>query len=136
MNDALLTGRTQAPGIVGGAPAVAPSRPRAADGAGVPAGPGFGDLVSSRPGGAGELKFSSHALDRIERRGIPVNEQSLARLQGGVTRAAAKGARESLVLVDDTAFVVSVRNRTVVTAVDRQHMQEQVFTNIDSAVIA
>ena len=136
MNDALLTGRIQAPGIVGGAPAVAPSRLRAADGAGVPAGPSFGDLLSSRRGGAGELKFSSHALDRIERRGIPLDEQSLARLQGGVTRAAAKGSRESLVLIDDTAFVVSVRNRTVVTAVDRQHMQEQVFTNIDSAVIA
>ena len=52
-----------------------------------------------------------------------------------VDRAAAKGARESLVLVDDTAFVVSVRNRTVITAVDRARMRDQVFTNIDSAVI-
>src|SRR5947199_173471 len=52
-----------------------------------------------------------------------------------VQRAAAKGARESVVLVDGTAFVVSVRNRTVITAVDAQHMREHVFTNIDSAVI-
>jgi flagellar operon protein len=60
----------------------------------------------------------------------------LARLDGGLARAAAKGARDSLVLVDQTAFVVSVPNRTVITAVDREHMREQVFTNIDSAVIA
>ena len=65
-----------------------------------------------------------------------MDETTLARLNGGVARAAAKGSRDSLVLLDDTAFVVSVRNRTVVTAVDREHMREQVFTNIDSAVIA
>jgi flagellar operon protein len=59
----------------------------------------------------------------------------LDRLNGGVARAAAKGSRDSLVLLDDTAFVVSVRNRTVITAVDRARMRDQVFTNIDSAVI-
>ena len=54
----------------------------------------------------------------------------------GVSRAAAKGSRESLVLADDAAFVVSVRNRAAVTAVGQEHMKEQVFTNTDSAVIA
>jgi flagellar operon protein len=53
-----------------------------------------------------------------------------------VQRAAEKGSRSALVLVDDAAFVVSVPNKTVITAVDREHMREQVFTNIDSAVIA
>jgi flagellar operon protein len=85
---------------------------------------------------ASPLRFSSHALQRIERRGIRLDESMLARLDGGLARAAAKGARDSLVLVDQTAFVVSVPNRTVITAVDREHMREQVFTNIDSAVIA
>ena len=60
----------------------------------------------------------------------------MARLTSGVDRAAAKGSRNSLVLVDQNAFVVSVPNRTVITAVDRSHMKEQVFTNIDSALIA
>jgi flagellar operon protein len=54
----------------------------------------------------------------------------------GVARAAGTGARSSVVLVDATAFVVSVPNRTVITAVGREHMRQQVFTNIDSAVIA
>ena len=51
-------------------------------------------------------------------------------------RAAGKGSRDAVVLVDQTAFVVSVRNQTVITAVDREHMRDHVFTNIDSAVIA
>jgi flagellar operon protein len=100
-------------------------------------GAAFGAVLEAQLAKAGlPLRFSGHAVERIERRGITVDEQALDRLTGGVERAAAKGARESLVLVDDTAFVVSVRNRTVITAVDREHMKEQVFTNIDSAVIA
>ena len=53
----------------------------------------------------------------------------------GVDRAAAKGAKESLVMIDDVALVVSVKNRTVITAVDKAQLKENVFTNIDSAVI-
>jgi flagellar operon protein len=84
---------------------------------------------------AAGLKFSGHALERVQRRGIDTSPQTLARLDGAVERAAAKGARDSVVLLDGTAFVVSVRNRTVITAVDAQSMREHVFTNIDSAVI-
>jgi flagellar operon protein len=87
--------------------------------------------------GAGEpLRFSRHALARAQRRGIELDASTLGRLSEGVGRAARKGARDSLVLVDGTAFVVSVSNRTVVTAVGSEHMKDNVFTNIDSAVIA
>jgi flagellar operon protein len=85
---------------------------------------------------AAEVQFSGHALQRVRRRGIELGQATLERLQSGVERAASKGARESVVFVDNTAFVVSVRNRTVITAVDRDHMKDHVFTNIDSAVIA
>jgi flagellar operon protein len=119
-------------GSVGGAGGSAPaSRPPA------PApGRAFGDVLAGKLQSTKPLRFSGHALQRIERRGIDLDDATMARLDGGVSRAAAKGSRDSLVLVDDTAFVVSVPNRTVVTAVDREHMREQVFTNIDSAVIA
>lgn len=80
--------------------------------------------------------FSKHALARIERRGIDLDASRLDRLADGVGRAAGKGARASLVLVDDTAFVVAVPNRTVLTAVGSGQMKDSVFTNIDSAVIA
>lgn len=94
----------------------------------------FGDVLAQKLGAPSRpLQFSGHALERIRQRGIPVDE---ARLGAGVDRAAAKGGRTALVLIDQAAFVVAAQNRTVITAVDREHMREQVFTNIDSAVIA
>jgi flagellar operon protein len=96
-------------------------------------GPAFGDVLAEK---TAQVQFSGHALQRVRRRGIEIDGQTLQRLQSGVDRAAGKGARESVVFVDSTAFVVSVRNRTVITAVDRDHMKDHVFTNIDSAVIA
>jgi flagellar operon protein len=96
-------------------------------------GPSFADVLRTS---AQTVRFSSHALQRVQRRGIDVGPATLARLNEGLERAAGKGARASVVFVDDTAFVVSVPNRTVITAVDRDHMKQQVFTNIDSAVIA
>jgi flagellar operon protein len=112
-----------------GRPATAPSATPA------PGGPSFASVLGATQQ-TQPVKFSSHALQRVERRGIDVSPATLGRLNDGVERAAGKGARASVVFVDATAFVVSVPNRTVITAVDRDHMKQQVFTNIDSAVIA
>ena len=94
------------------------------------------DATTGQGAGAAALRFSKHALERAQRRGIPLDAATLGRLQEGVSRIGAKGSRDSLVLVDGTGFVVSVNNRTVITAVGAEHMREHVFTNIDSAVIA
>jgi flagellar operon protein len=124
-----------------GAPVVreaVPARPGASDGAArkaPAAGQSFADALS-QAGAAEPLQFSRHALARVERRGIELDPATLGRLSEGVGRAASKGSRDSLVLVDGTAFVVSVSNRTVITAVGSEHMKDNVFTNIDSAVIA
>ena len=123
-----------------GAP-VAPLAPAPADGgarkaqAGAAAAQSFSEVLE-KAGGPAPLQFSRHALARAERRGIPLDAATLGRLSEGVGRAASKGSRDSLVLVDGTAFVVSVSNRTVITAVGSEHMKDNVFTNIDSAVIA
>lgn len=114
------------------APVAAPARTQA-PAAPATGGATFGDVLAQRTTG---LSFSGHALQRIERRGIDLGQGTLVRLQEGVARADLKGARESVVLVDGTAFVVSVKNKTVITAVDPAHMRDHVFTNIDSAVIA
>ena len=99
------------------------------------AGPAFADVLrdtqASQP-----VQFSKHALQRLERRSIGVDPQTLQRLGDGLDRATGKGSRDAVVLVDDTAFVCSVKNRTVITAVGRDQMKDHVFTNIDSAVIA
>jgi flagellar operon protein len=100
-----------------------------------PQGPAFADVLKDTAGTT-PVTFSKHAVQRLERRGLDVDATTMRRLQDGVDRAAGKGARDAVVLVDDTAFVVSVTNRTVVTAVGKDQMKDHVFTNIDSAVIA
>lgn len=92
-------------------------------------GPDFSTILADR------LKVSNHAQTRLQSRDIQLDAAKWERVLQGVERAAQKGAKESLVMVDDVALVVSVRNRTVITAVDQQHLKENVFTNIDSAVI-
>lgn len=93
------------------------------------AGTDFSAILSDR------LKVSNHAKTRLESREIQLDAEKWERVLGGIEKAAQKGAKESLVMIDDIALVVSVRNRTVITAVDQQHLKENVFTNIDSAVI-
>ncbi|MBX3095449.1 MAG: flagellar protein [Fimbriimonadaceae bacterium] len=84
---------------------------------------------------ADRLKVSGHAQTRLASRDIQLDSGQWERVLDGVDRAATKGARESLVLIDDVALLVSVKNRTVITAVDQANLKENVFTNIDSAVI-
>jgi len=64
-----------------------------------------------------------------------MSEERLARLSDAVSKAADKGSKESLILDDDAAYVVSVPNRTVITAFDRSNLQDGIFTSIDSAII-
>lgn len=92
-------------------------------------GPDFESILANR------LKVSAHAKTRLESREIELDAAAWERVMEGVDRAAKKGARESLVMVDDVALIVSVKNRTVITAVDQEKLKDNVFTNIDSAVI-
>jgi flagellar operon protein len=81
------------------------------------------------------VTFSLHAQERLKVRGISLSSSDMQRLEGAVDSVAKKGGKDSLVLMGDAALVVSIKNRTVVTALDRVGMQGNVFTNIDSAVI-
>lgn len=129
------------PGAAGtaAAPATSPAKTPAAR-TPAPGEPSFADALhragEESPSAGQSLQFSKHALERAQRRGIELDGSTLKRLSEGVSRAASKGSRDSLVLVDGTAFVVSVSNHTVITAVGSEHMKDNVFTNIDSAVIA
>jgi flagellar operon protein len=97
------------------------------------AGLSFRDVLAGEIGKG--VKFSAHAQARLAARNIELSESQLDRINSGVEKAASKGARESLVLVDNLALVVSIKNNTVITAVDDKNLKENVFTNIDSAVI-
>lgn len=82
------------------------------------------------------VEFSKHALDRIDQRGIDMEQgDKLVRLNKAVELANSKGANETLVLIDQTAFVVNIKNNKVITTMSDEDMKENVFTNIDSTVI-
>lgn len=95
----------------------------------------FDDLLQRELGRTHELKFSAHAEKRLQERNISLAPEDLAKINRAVRQAEAKGARESLILIGDLALVTSIKNKTVVTAMDGKSAQEHVFTNIDSAVI-
>lgn len=87
-----------------------------------------GDLKSS-------LKFSNHAIERMQTRGISYTPERLQKLDDAIKKAATKGSKDTLVLMDDSALIVSVKNNTVVTVMDKNSLKENVFTNIDSTVV-
>lgn len=88
-----------------------------------------------RVSGAQPLKFSAHAMQRLQSRNIHLSGEDMARMNAMADKAAEKGAKQSLFMLNDVAMVVSIKNRTVITAVDGDSMRENVFTNIDSAAI-
>lgn len=89
------------------------------------------DLNQVREG----IKFSAHATQRLKDRKIQFDPKMMERVNQAIDQAEAKGIEESLVLTPDAALIVSVKNRTVITAMDRASMSGNVFTNIDGAVI-
>ncbi len=94
---------------------------------------GFEQVLSQALGG---VKFSQHASQRLQTRNINLSQIQLQQLNSAVDKAAQKGSRESLILMNnELALVVSVTNRTVITAMDGASIKDNVFTNIDSAVI-
>ena len=97
----------------------------------------FQDILQKKSltGSTGSLKFSKHALGRLTDRGIELDNSQLERLNQGAAKAGEKGIRDSLVIVDQLAFIVNVPNQTVVTAMDSTETNENVFTNINGAVI-
>lgn len=82
------------------------------------------------------VEFSAHALDRIRQRNVQLTQDDLLKIDKAVSQAEAKGARDSLILLRDLAFVVNIQNKRVVTALSGDSARDNVFTNIDSAVLA
>lgn len=95
----------------------------------------FQQLLTRKVEQAEQLKFSKHASERLNRRDITISEEQLQRLENGARRANEKGIKESLVLVDSLAFIVNTKQNTVITAMNQAETNENIYTNIDGAVI-
>lgn len=83
----------------------------------------------------GRLKFSKHAGNRLAERNINLTDEQMERLENGVSKAGSKGIKESLVILDNYAFIVNTNNNTVITAMNQGYEEENIYTNIDGAVI-
>ena len=81
------------------------------------------------------LRFSKHAGERLAMRNINLTDSQIQRLEEGTQKASEKGIKESLMIMDNMAFIVNVTNSTVITAMDQTEQRENIFTNIDGAVI-
>jgi len=95
----------------------------------------FESVLKKKLDESSEIKFSKHAEFRLQSRNISLTQAQKDKMKEAVAKAESKGVRDSLVLMDNMAFVVNVRNRTVITAANSNELKENVFTNIDGAVI-
>ena len=95
----------------------------------------FQDILKNKSVESAGLKFSKHASVRLEQRGIQLTQGQMDRLTDGTIKAGQKGIKDSLVIVDELAFIVNVPNQMVVTAMDSTETDTNIFTNIDGAVI-
>lgn len=95
----------------------------------------FSEILKEKISTNQGLNFSAHAMQRIEQRNLNMTDETLNRLDHGIEKLKEKGSLNSLVLVDNTAYIVSVKNKMVVTAIDQAEAMNNVYTNIDSVTI-
>ncbi len=94
----------------------------------------FSSILSQKLNENRDVKISKHAAMRLEDRNINLNANQVERLKNAVDKASSKGVRDTLVVMDDVAFVVNVNARTVITAVNQSELKDNIFTHIDGAV--
>jgi flagellar operon protein len=95
----------------------------------------FADILKKEVDKKQTFIISSHAAERLNSRNISLDEADMMKINEGINKADAKGARESLILYKNLALVTSIKNRTIITAVDKNKEGDNVFTNIDSVVL-
>ncbi len=98
-------------------------------------GAGFGALLQNAMEDSQNIRFSKHAAARVEQRGIEVTDSLLKDLNQAVGKAREKGAKDVVVIGQQGAFIVNIPNNVVVTTMTSQEMKQNIFTNIDSAVL-
>ena len=95
----------------------------------------FEDVLKKIQSNNEEIKFSKHAVERMGARNIELNSNDVEKLQMAFKKAEEKGVKEALIVIGDKGFIASVKNKTVITTMTSDQIKENVFTNIDGAVI-
>lgn len=100
-----------------------------------PGGGQFAGILQDKMRGTGQVTFSKHAIQRMDSRRIEVSPQLVSQMSDAVAKARDKGVKDALILSGSTAFIVNVPSGTVVTTMSGGEMKDNIFTNIDGAVI-
>lgn len=95
----------------------------------------FKDILNRELNKKDSFVISNHAAERLKNRNISLNENDMNKINEGINKAVEKGSNESLILYKDLVFVASIKNRTIITAVDKDSSKGNVFTNVDSVVL-
>ncbi|MGI6113387.1 MAG: TIGR02530 family flagellar biosynthesis protein [Mahellales bacterium] len=95
----------------------------------------FHDILKDKTKSRSELKLSKHVSQRMMQRNISLSERDIQEIGRAVAKAEKKGVRDTLIIKDNMALIVSITNKTIITALDKESARENVFTNIDGAVI-
>lgn len=93
------------------------------------------EAVIDKPGVRNGLRFTKHAGERLDERDIQLTSEQMNRLEEGADKASSKGIKESLIIMDNMAFIVNTQSKTVITAMDQSKNENNIYTNIDGAVI-
>lgn len=91
----------------------------------------FGDVLDN----INNIKFSKHAMKRIDDRNISIDKKDVEKINTAINNAREKGIDQALILMDNKAFIASVTKNTIITTINRDNLKDNVFTNIDGAVI-
>lgn len=81
------------------------------------------------------FKISSHACERLKSRDISLSKEDMAKINDAINKADEKGSKESVLLYKDLVFIASIKNRTLITALEKGETSPSIFTNIDSVVL-
>jgi len=100
-----------------------------------PAGQSFEDVLSKVKSSNEEVKLSKHAKARLDQRNITLSDADMKKIGNAIDKANQKGIKDALILMDNKAFVANIKNKTIITASTNEQLKENVFTNIDGAVI-
>lgn len=95
----------------------------------------FREILEKSQNKNDEIKFSKHVLERMDSRDIKLDLDEVNKLEKGFKKAEEKGIRDALIIVGNKGFIVSIENKTIITTVINEQLKENVFTNIDGAVI-
>lgn len=95
----------------------------------------FGQILENIRRKNQSIVFSKHALERMNRRNMQLTSEEMNRIERAFNKAEDKGVKDALILLDDKAFIASIKNKTVITTLFKEQLKENVFTNIDGAVI-